>query len=179
MQSLYEWDFRGHPTEELPEIVEHVKAEFAPGFDDDYIEKQVEGIISKLKDVDEAITHFAPEWPMSEMTSTDRNVLRVGAYELLFDENIPSKVAINEAIELGKTFGGEASGKFVNGVLGAVYKNQIAKGITKEVDLKKEKKEKSSVEVNEEVSEPMKGGKLSLDAVVEQTIEEEPSETQE
>lgn len=144
MQALYEWDFRNHPTEELPEIVEHVRsAQAAPEMEDGgYIEKQVEGIISNIQDVDAALTRFAPEWPLAEMTSTDRNVLRVGAYELLFDESIPSKVAINEAIELGKAFGGEASGKFVNGVLGAIYKDQMANGNIKKVD--QQKKEEST-----------------------------------
>lgn len=142
MQALYEWDFRDHPTEELPEIIAHVRDEFAPDFKDEgYIEKQVEGIVSRLKEVDEALVHFAPEWPLSEMTSTDRNVLRVGAYELLFDDLIPSKVAINEAIELGKAFGGEASGKFVNGVLGAIYKHQVSEGKLKKVDTEVKKKE--------------------------------------
>jgi hypothetical protein len=64
----------------------------------------------------------------------DRNVLRIGTYELLFDEEIPSKVAINEAIELAKTFGGESSGKFVNGVLGAVFRDMVARGIQKNAD---------------------------------------------
>ena len=153
MQSLFQWDFKGKPTENLPEIVEHVRQEFAPDFEDGgYIEEQVEGIVSKLQEVDESLTHFAPEWPLQEMTSTDRNILRVGAYELMFDDAIPSKVAINEAIELGKTFGGEASGKFVNGVLGAIYKDRIAKGIEKEVD-KKRQETKSEEGVEEENKE--------------------------
>ncbi len=145
MQTLYEWDFRDKPTEQLPEIIEHVRsAQAAPDLDDGgYVETQVEGIVSRIQEVDEAIQRFAPEWPLAEMTSTDRNVLRVGAYELLFDDQIPSKVAINEAIELGKTFGGEASGKFVNGVLGAMYKDRVAQGILKAVDLE-EKKESTN-----------------------------------
>ncbi len=142
MQVLFQWDFHGRPTERLPEMVEHVREEFAPGFDDSgYVEKQVEGIISHLGEVDEALTKFAPEWPLSEMTNTDRSVLRVGAYELMFDEGIPSKVAINEAIELAKNYGGEASGKFVNGVLGAIFRARLAEGIAKKADEEKPKKE--------------------------------------
>ena len=70
------------------------------------------------------------------MTVIDRNILRLGVYELKFDEAIPSKVAINEAIEIGKKFGGEASGKFVNGVLGAIVKDMLNKGVVKAVDKK-------------------------------------------
>lgn len=157
MQSLFEWDFRGQDNNLLNDIVTHVKEEFAPNFDDDnYVAKQVQGVIDHLSDIDEILEHFAPEWKLEEMTSTDRNILRLGAYELKFDEAIPSKVAINEAIELGKTFGGEASGKFVNGVLGAVYKDMLAKGEIKEVDKKKaeekeeEKKTNRTIEKNQE-----------------------------
>lgn len=141
MQSLFEWDFRGREGD-LAEIVAHVKEEFAPNFDDEaYVEEQVRGVTEKIEEIDDMLERFAPEWKIADMTSTDRNILRLGAYELAFDENIPSKVAINEAIELGKTFGGEASGKFVNGVLGAIYKDMIANGKLKEVDKKKEEKE--------------------------------------
>ena len=142
MQSLFEWDFRGNDKARIPEIVSHVKEEFAPDFDDGgYLEETMTKVVTNLKELDELLEHFAPEWKVSEMTSTDRNILRLGAYELTMDDGIPSKVAINEAIELGKTFGGEASGKFINGVLGAIYKDRIAKGLTKEVDTKKEEKE--------------------------------------
>lgn len=141
MQSLFEWDFRGRPSEKISTIVTHIKEEFAPNFDDEeYVTKQVEGVIEHVVEIDEILEHFAPEWTMSEMTSTDRNILRLGAFELKFDDLIPSKVAINEAIELGKAFGGEASGKFVNGVLGAIYKDMISKGDVKSADIKKEEK---------------------------------------
>lgn len=142
MQVLFEWDFRGRDNSRVPEIVEHVRNEFATNFDDGgYLEKQVTGVVNKIEEIDETLEHFAPEWKISEMTSMDRNILRLGVYELMQDETIPSKVAINEAIELGKTFGGDASGKFVNGVLGAVYRNMIEKGVEKLVDKKKQNKE--------------------------------------
>ena len=144
MQCLFEWDFRDQDPSRVNEVVTHVKDEFAPEFDDDgYVAQQVKGVIDNLKEIDEILEHFAPEWKVSDMTVTDRNTLRLGLWELKWDEKIPAKVAINEAIELGKTFGGGASGKFVNGVLGAIYKDMLAKGEVKEVD-KEEKKEKES-----------------------------------
>jgi len=135
MQCLFEWDFQGQDSARTDEVVEYIKGEFAPDFDDDgYIAKQVKDIVDNVKKIDALIFQFAPEWPLAEMTNTDRNILRLGTYELRFDENIPAKVAINEAIELGKAFGGDASGKFVNGVLGAIFRDMVAKGELKEID---------------------------------------------
>ena len=85
-------------------------------------------------EIDGIITHYAPEWPIEQITVVDRNILRIGVYELKWVANIPSKVAINEAIELAKTFGGESSGRFVNGVLGAIFKDMVAAGELKEID---------------------------------------------
>lgn len=152
MQSLFEWDFRKQEASRIPEIVQHVQQEFAPDFDDaGYVERQVSGVAEHVKDIDATLVAFAPEWPIAEMTMTDRNILRLGVLELKYDEKIPAKVAINEAIELGKTFGGEASGKFINGVLGAVYKDMLAKGEIKEIDKKKEG-EAATVEKTQEQS---------------------------
>lgn len=142
MQCLFEWDFRGQEPSRVEEVVHHVKQEFAPEFEDDgYVLRQVQGVVQNIADIDEQLEHFAPEWKVSEMTVSDRNTLRLGLWELKWDEKIPAKVAINEAIELGKTFGGAASGKFVNGVLGAIYKDMLAKGEIKEVDKEVKKKE--------------------------------------
>jgi N utilization substance protein B len=139
MQSLYEWDFLGQPEGRLPEIVAYNKTEFAPDFNDaGYIEETVSAVAKEQKALDDLITQFAPDWPIANMTVIDRNILRLGAYELKFNQAIPSKVAINEAIELAKTFGGDASGKFVNGVLGAIFKDMVAKGEVKGVDAEKE-----------------------------------------
>lgn len=141
MQALYEWDFRGRELSRLPEIMKFVKFEFAPDFDDGgYVEKQVTDIVKRMGEIDDVLNRFAPNWTVDTMTLIDRNVLRLGVYELKLDETIPSKVAINEAIELGKTFGGDASGKFVNGVLGAVYKDMVDQGIVKQIDIDMEKK---------------------------------------
>ena len=115
--------------------------EFAPELDEkDFAKNVVTGVLTHKTDIDATITKFAPDWPLEKITTVDRNVLRIGTYELVYDDEIPSKVAINEAIELAKTFGGESSGKFVNGVLGAVYRNQIEQGILKESDKPKEEK---------------------------------------
>jgi N utilization substance protein B len=146
MQALYEWDFRGREDARLPEIFRFVHVEFAPDFEDDgYVERQVRAIIGRLGEVDEILNKFAPNWTVDTMTLIDRNVLRLGVYELKLDETIPSKVAINEAIELGKTFGGDASGKFVNGVLGAVYKDIVESGFVKPIDVEMEKKKSEEV----------------------------------
>lgn len=139
MQSLYEWDFLGQPEGRLPEIVAYNKTEFAPDFNDaGYIEETVSAVAKEQTAIDAVIAQFAPDWPIGSMTVIDRNILRLGTYELKFAQAIPSKVAINEAIELAKTFGGDASGKFVNGVLGAIYKDMMMKGEIKTVDQEKE-----------------------------------------
>lgn len=126
MQSLFEWDFHGKNKKELPEIVERNKQEYGPGLDEEYefIDRLVDGTIKHLPKIDTIIEKAAPEWPIAQITSVDRAVLRLGLYELLFGsrEEVPPKVAINEAIELAKSFGGESSGKFVNGVMGTVYR---------------------------------------------------------
>ncbi len=125
MQSLYEWDFSGKKKEDLEKIVEKNIKEFGPGLENkDFVWQIVNGVVSKLSNIDKVIEKAAPEWPIEQITIVDRNVLRIGLYELLYGnkEEVPPKVAINEAIELAKTFGGESSGKFINGVLGTVFK---------------------------------------------------------
>ena len=94
------------------------------GADRPFMEALLDGVIAKKDDIDLIITKAAPDWPLDRIAPVDRNILRLGLYELLFADRaqVPAKVAINEAIELAKTFGGESSGRFVNGVLGAVYK---------------------------------------------------------
>ena len=124
MQSLYEWDFSAKKID-LEKIVERNINEFGPGLEDvSFIWQLVTGVIQHLQEIDKIIEKAAPEWPIDQITIIDRNVLRIGLYELLFGdrEAVPPKVAINEAIELAKSFGGESSGKFINGVLGTVYK---------------------------------------------------------
>ena len=125
LQSLFEWDFCGQQDGGAQSVITRNAKEFAPGLTDtSFIEELIKGIVAKKKDLDGIITQAAPEWPIDKISPVDRNVLRLGLYELLFSDRgeVPAKVAINEAIELAKTFGGETSGRFVNGVLGAVYK---------------------------------------------------------
>ena len=124
LQSLFEWDFTGYP-EAMRATVDRNIAEFAPGHNDTaFIYGLAELVERKRAIIDDIIIKAAPEWPLDKISNIDRNVLRMGLAELLFGdrEQVPPKVAINESIELAKTFGGENSGKFVNGVLGAVYK---------------------------------------------------------
>lgn len=125
MQSLYEWDFRGRKAEELTNIIERNIKEFASGLEDTaFIHQLIDGTVKHVNEIDKIIEKAAPQWPLAQVAVVDRNVLRLGLYELLFGkrEEVPPKVAINEAIELAKSFGGESSGKFVNGVLGTVYR---------------------------------------------------------
>lgn len=125
MQSLYEWDFKGHKDELLADIMARNISEFAAGLEDPtFIIDLVKGVIANIEEIDKIIAKSAPQWPVDQIAMVDRNVLRIGLYELMFGsrEQVPPKVAINEAIELAKSFGGDSSGKFVNGVLGTVYR---------------------------------------------------------
>jgi len=127
MQSLYEWDFHGKEDNALARIMEKNLVNLAPGLaDQDFARNLTAGVEKNRADIDKTIEGYAPEWPLEQITAVDRNVLRIGIYELTLDTSIPPKVAINEAIELAKSFGGNASGKFVNGVLGSIYKDMVA-----------------------------------------------------
>ena len=100
-------------------------AEFGPGLENDSFTPELVNLVSKKrKTLDGIIEKAAPEWPLDKISAVDRAVLRLGLAELLFGDcsQVPPQVAINEAIELAKTFGGDSSSKFVNGVLGAIYK---------------------------------------------------------
>jgi N utilization substance protein B len=124
LQSLYEWDFYNKKSD-LRKIVERNIKDFGPGLEElGFIWQLIEGIEKHLQELDKIIEKAAPEWPIEQIAMIDRNVLRIGLFELLHadKEEVPPKVAINEAIELAKTFSGPTSGKFVNGVLGTVYK---------------------------------------------------------
>lgn len=123
MQSLYQWDFRERPTGVLPAIIEQNIEEFGAGLDDTktFISESIEGVMEHIDDIDALIAEYATNWPMEQMTLVDRNILRLGVYEMQYNEDIPPKVAINEAIELAKAYGGPSSGKFINGILGAMF----------------------------------------------------------
>jgi len=125
MQSLYEWDFYGRKSKSLDELVQRNIREFGVGLEnDEFIWKLINGVKKQLSQIDRIISQAAPEWPIEQISIIDRNILRIGLYELLYadQKEVPPKVAINEGIELAKHFGGENSGKFVNGVLGTVFK---------------------------------------------------------
>ena len=125
LQTLFEWDTTHASAKDASAILARNVAEFG-GDDSDqpFMEGLLKGVLAKKEDIDLVITKAAPEWPLERIAPVDRNILRLGLYELLFADRsqVPAKVAINEAIELAKTFGGDSSGRFVNGVLGAVYK---------------------------------------------------------
>lgn len=123
MQTLYQWDFRGKPTAAVPAIIDQLIAAEDKDVSDniEYITNTVNNVIKNIDTIDQTIVAYAPKWPLEMMTIIDRNILRLGVYEMTLNDNIPAKVAINEAIEIAKSFGGPASGKFVNGILGAMY----------------------------------------------------------
>ncbi|MBI5728479.1 MAG: transcription antitermination factor NusB [Candidatus Magasanikbacteria bacterium] len=126
MQSLYQWDFRGCPTAAVPAIVEQNLTEFGVGLDDEnktYVRDTVETVSGLSPQIDAVIAQYATNWPLEQIALVDRNILRIGVYELKWNDAIPAKVAINEAIEIAKTYAGPSSGKFVNGILGAIYKD--------------------------------------------------------
>lgn len=124
LQSLYEWDFY-HQKHDLTEILKRNLDEFAPGVDEPEFGWLIaKGVIEHLKEIDGIIVRAAPEWPLDKVAIIDKNILRIGLYELLYanPEEVPPKVAINEAVEMAKNFGGINASRFVNGVLGTVYK---------------------------------------------------------
>ena len=124
IQSLYEWDFYGR-KEKIEDIIERNLEEFAPGFGEkEFVMKLTTGVVEKIDELDKIIEASAPQWPIEKLPIIDRNALRIGLYELLHADRkeVPPRVAINEAIELAKTYGGHNSGKFINGVMGTVYR---------------------------------------------------------
>ncbi|HEV7702039.1 MAG TPA: transcription antitermination factor NusB [Candidatus Paceibacterota bacterium] len=161
LQTLFEWDFLSDEKKNESTILEYIKEaakrnlkEFAPGLEDDnFVFSLISEILKNRFVIDEIIEKAAPDWPIDKISIVDRNILRLGLYELLFGDRaqVPPKVAINEAIELAKTFGGENSSKFVNGVLGAVYKEIGEPG--------KEQKSK----VNKKSEEPVDITKLEVE----------------
>ena len=153
LQSLYEWDFNKKKPE-LEEIIERDLKEFAPGFDErEFVVNLAKGIKENIEKLDKVIAVSAPEWPVDRLPIVDRNVLRIGLYELLYADRkeVPPRVAINEAIELAKTYGGLNSGKFINGVLGTVYR-EIGEPDKRKDSQKEDPIEKNSAKTAESVS---------------------------
>lgn len=140
LQTLFEWDFNDGKNIDIDEVLKRNISEFGSGVEDSvFTNSLLETVLKKQKIIDEIITKSAPDWPIDKISVVDRNILRIGLAELLFGNRseVPPKVAINEAIELAKTFGGENSSKFVNGVLGAVYKEMGEPGKDEKSNKKK------------------------------------------
>ena len=124
LQSLYEWDFY-RQQHDLVGIFERNMNEFARDVDEpEFGWKIMKGVVEHLSGIDAVIVKAAPEWPLDKIAAVDRNILRIGLYELLYADHdeVPPKVAINEAIEMAKGYGGPNAAKFVNGVLGTIYR---------------------------------------------------------
>ena len=124
LQSLYEWDFY-HKKKDLVQILDRNLTEFAPGIDEpEFAWKILKRLVDHSEQLDQIIVKAAPEWPLEKIAVIDRNILRIGLSELLYadPEEVPPKVAINEAIEMAKNYGGPNSGRFINGVMGTIYR---------------------------------------------------------
>ncbi|MFA4831366.1 MAG: transcription antitermination factor NusB [Patescibacteria group bacterium] len=132
MQVLYQWDFKNKPTAALPAIIDQTLNEFGAGLieNKEYITNTVNAVIDHIEEIDKIISKYAPKWPIGQISLVDRNILRIGIFEMKFNNEIPAKVAINEAIEIAKTYGGSSSGRFVNGILGAIY-NDLKKPVAR------------------------------------------------
>lgn len=131
LQTLYEQEFRIDCNDKsfdleavLARNVDRYKAMVE---DQEFISGLVLGVNTKQGEIDAILQPIAPEWPIDQIARMDRIVLRIGAYELIFGSNVPPKVVINEAVELAKAFGGDNSSKFINGVLGTVYRQHVEK----------------------------------------------------
>lgn len=127
LQSLYEYEFRdkaGDPTAQIDTIVAKNIEPYAKALGDtEFVYRLARNVSERFAQLDEELQPIAPEWPLSTIAAIDRNVLRMGLYELQFDsETVPPKVAINEAVELAKAFGADNSSRFINGVLGTAYR---------------------------------------------------------
>lgn len=120
MQTLYEYYFRDGA--DLKEIISRNVNEYFDKIDSDFIKKLVYGVRSNQDEIDKLISMAAPEWPLEQVSLIDKTILCISIYELRYAKDIPPKVSINEAVELAKQFGSESSSKFVNGVLGNIYK---------------------------------------------------------
>ena len=118
IQALYEVDSTNHKIDDV--LNRLLGEEKLPEENADFARRLADGIMKNKGKIDQNIENFAPAWPIKQMPSIDRNILRLAIFEILIDNEVPVKVAINEAVELAKTFGADNSSKFVNGVLGSV-----------------------------------------------------------
>lgn len=164
MQSLYEWDFR--PEEELTAITQRNIEQVGKNADKDFIEELIKGVIEHMQDIDDSIIKAAPEWPLEQISVVDKTILRLAIFELIYCPGIPPKVAINEAVELGKNFGGENSSKFINGVLGTLYRSSERYSPEDEKeDEPEDKKEDNKEDENENTKEEIAAAQKEKDIV--------------
>ncbi|MEX0934429.1 MAG: transcription antitermination factor NusB [Candidatus Saccharimonadales bacterium] len=133
LQSLYEYDFRSGEKLDITKVTDRNLTQYEDVIDDkDFVHNLTSSVVDKLDEVDAIIGPAAPEWPIEQIARIDRVILRMSVYELVLDKETPPKVVINEAVELAKSFGGDNSSKFINGVLGTVYSERIEVKPTKE-----------------------------------------------
>ena len=129
LQTLYEYDFRNSPTDpvNINEVTKRNLEKYKEDIEDtDFVYRLVDGVISHLEELDNTLRPLAPDWPLEQIARIDRNVLRIGLYELLYcKDDIPTRVALNEAVELAKLFGSDNSSKFINGVLGTAFRTLV------------------------------------------------------
>lgn len=135
LQTLYEFDFRTECEDkelDLEEILSRNINRYSETIEDkDFIRGLVEGVVHGMQKLDDTIQPIAPEWPIAQIARIDRNILRMSVWELQNSPDVPPKVVINEAVELAKSFGSDNSSKFVNGVLGTVFRNIEKEGSSK------------------------------------------------
>jgi len=160
LQTLFAWDFNGQKDGDIERLIANNFANFAPNFDDSgFVSDLVIGVRDNIEVINKYIIKYATEWPLDQITAVDRNILRLGIYELLFTK-IPPRVAINEAIEVAKSFGGDASGKFVNGVLGTLYNDEPGVQVRdnkEEVEAAKKAAEEAAKKANGEAASSPSG----------------------
>ena len=133
LQTLYEYDFReslGDGSADIDNILERSLNHYDKKIGDrDFVEKLTRGVVKEAKQLDAVIAPVAPEWPLNQLPLSDHEILRIALYELqYFGDQVPPKVVINEAVELGKLFGSENSSKFINGVLGTIWRQMDGRG---------------------------------------------------
>ena len=133
LQTLYEFEFRRQSEDtnlELSEVLSRNIERYNESIDDkDFVGSLVDGVLEHQDDLDAKLQPLAPGWPLEQIARIDRNVLRIGLYELLYKaDSVPPKVVINEAVELAKAFGSDNSSKFINGVLGTAYRTLVEAG---------------------------------------------------
>lgn len=153
LQTLYEQDFRVECHDQsfvLDDVLSRNIERYSDTIDDiEFIEKLVHELNKRQDQIDNIIRPVAPEWPIEQIARIDRVILRMGVYELVYDDKVPPKVVINEAVELAKAFGGENSSKFINGVLGTVLR-KYEEATAKKTKTKASKKENTDKDKSKE-----------------------------